>query len=394
MSRPNPEIVSNTVDWYLDYYGSVTTGYDSYNSLERTYTSTNTPGFPANLEWHPHTMYRTTYAPDPSWYYIDDRTAYGGGRYESRGGTYRFTEGFGRYHNGDIDELLARATGKVIDEVKNEAFNLANDIGEYRQTVDMFRTNARRLASAFRALRRGDIRSVGRNIQLRLSHRSALVRKGPKDFARNAGSYWLEMQYGWLPLVSDVYDAVEHLDNSIDGQVLRKKASRTSRSGYSEERTGAGITMYNEASSTKNRARIILEYRVDRRALVSLNDWGVTNPLDLAWELMPYSFVVDWFLPVGNYLSRLDAFLGVTFVRGTQSTLRDSYLKRSYYAKEPPVGYDFQWSVGGEDSWHYTDYVRTMLSAFPSVPLPRLKNPVSPKHIANAISLLAQAFLR
>lgn len=33
---------------------------------------------------------------------------------------------------------------------------------------------------------------------------------------------------------------------------------------------------------------------------------GFTNPAAVLWEATPFSFVVDWFLPIGDYLKTLD----------------------------------------------------------------------------------------
>lgn len=52
-------------------------------------------------------------------------------------------------------------------------------------------------------------------------------------------------------------------------------------------------------------------FRVIPGDLHWLASFGITNPLELAWELIPYSFVIDWAFNVGNVLSGLDALIGV-----------------------------------------------------------------------------------
>jgi hypothetical protein len=41
---------------------------------------------------------------------------------------------------------------------------------------------------------------------------------------------------------------------------------------------------------------------------------GVVNPLSIAWEVIPFSFVVDWFIPVGQVLEACTATMGLSFV--------------------------------------------------------------------------------
>jgi hypothetical protein len=44
---------------------------------------------------------------------------------------------------------------------------------------------------------------------------------------------------------------------------------------------------------------------------------GLLNPAEVIWELVPFSFVADWFLPIGDYLSALDAPMRFSHVGGT-----------------------------------------------------------------------------
>ena len=44
----------------------------------------------------------------------------------------------------------------------------------------------------------------------------------------------------------------------------------------------------------------------------TLSETGFSNPLSVAWEIVPWSFVIDWMIPVGDYLNGLDALCGVS----------------------------------------------------------------------------------
>jgi hypothetical protein len=43
---------------------------------------------------------------------------------------------------------------------------------------------------------------------------------------------------------------------------------------------------------------------------------GLINPSTVVWELIPFSFVVDWFLPIGNFLHGLSALTGTSTQQG------------------------------------------------------------------------------
>lgn len=39
------------------------------------------------------------------------------------------------------------------------------------------------------------------------------------------------------------------------------------------------------------------------------------NPVGIAWELVPFSFAVDWFIPVGKFLNSYTDLAGVDLIR-------------------------------------------------------------------------------
>ncbi len=61
-------------------------------------------------------------------------------------------------------------------------------------------------------------------------------------------------------------------------------------------------------------ATISSRVRVDNPNLFLASRLGLTNPAAVAWELVPYSFVVDWFVNVGDYLNQFSEFHGVTLI--------------------------------------------------------------------------------
>jgi hypothetical protein len=119
---------------------------------------------------------------------------------------------------------------------------------------------------------------------------------------------------------------------------------------------------------------------------------GISNPASVIWEKLPWSFVVDWFLPVGTFLNNLDYASGLEFHRGWISTKLVSSANATIADGKADSSGVHQNYTGGSDSIHGESYEREVLGSFPAVPLPRLKNPLSLTHVANALSLLATAF--
>jgi len=122
----------------------------------------------------------------------------------------------------------------------------------------------------------------------------------------------------------------------------------------------------------------------------TLAQMGFTNPALIAWELTPWSFVIDWFLPVGNFISSLDATLGLVFVDGYKSTrvTKNSHSHAWWDPGIKNVSYHWEGSVIGSNSEE--TFLRSTLTSFPSPRLPSFKNPFSSQHLLNAVALLAQ----
>ena len=135
-----------------------------------------------------------------------------------------------------------------------------------------------------------------------------------------------------------------------------------------------------------------MEYEVLSETAEFIANTGLLNPLSVAWELVPYSFVADWFLPVGSYLNNLDYDLGLRFLKGwiTTKTLVSGHVE-SLGGTHSSGATTQTWS-GGYISCEVSGITRQGMGSFPAVPYPRWKDPISLSHALNAIALLRTAF--
>jgi hypothetical protein len=84
--------------------------------------------------------------------------------------------------------------------------------------------------------------------------------------------------------------------------------SHVSASGVS----GTAKAQLIEKLRVKQVVKIACNVRIDNPALATAQAVGLTNPALVAWELVPYSFVIDWFLPIGNWLTAIAPLVGIT----------------------------------------------------------------------------------
>jgi hypothetical protein len=130
--------------------------------------------------------------------------------------------------------------------------------------------------------------------------------------------------------------------------------------------------------------------RVSNAFISNLDTAGVINPLSIAWELSPYSFVVDWFIPVGNVLSALSDTIGLELQDGYQSYSSNRVL-RTQMRPQAFKGNETLLDPGMEEIHLF----RTERFPYTSFPMPALyakKNPFSTSHILSAISLIRGQF--
>lgn len=144
---------------------------------------------------------------------------------------------------------------------------------------------------------------------------------------------------------------------------------------------------------TNYTTRIGLRYAIDNRLHSFLGQTGFTNPVNLTWELLPYSFVVDWFLPIGPYLETLSAWGGLVFVDGFQTDYGKRITSSSVnWSGSLPASPDTAEEAYGSYFGQRVRLRRSRLTAFPTMKPPVLKNPFSVTHALNAIALMRSAF--
>jgi hypothetical protein len=130
---------------------------------------------------------------------------------------------------------------------------------------------------------------------------------------------WLEYSFGWTPLLNDIRAASQALERirnrSFEHQVVR--ATGTSQlqgsSGYKSKGIEGGHTImgpfleYSEAIVVYRGA---VKVPIGSRATMTRQNLGFTldDFVPTVWELIPYSFLVDYFTNVGDLLSAWSAW--------------------------------------------------------------------------------------
>lgn len=274
-----------------------------------------------------------------------------------------------------------RALLDCLLQVKDEKFNMALMLAEINKSVDLIATSLTRLYNGYAAARRGRWADVPRNLGCPPLRRPSR--------AKDAGSRWLEYQYGWMPLLSDISGAVDTVANGFVREP-RISATRVIREDLPQVPPTTVIVGGFPWDSTHNVSgfrlvKVRLDFKVDGVA-ADMSRFGLLNPLAVAWELVPFSFLVDWVLPIGDFLNALDATSGLTFIGGSETLYwkQQGTSKGTCAVKRPDFNRSIRLSAVIDDF----DLQRSAIKSV-RVPLPSFKSPVSVGHAANAVALFS-----
>jgi hypothetical protein len=274
---------------------------------------------------------------------------------------------------------------KCRSNLKDMKVDLGTAFGERNQTARLIGDTASRLARAARNLRRGQIRNAMRDL--------GIFGKKKTPRGSNWTQNWLELQYGWKPMLSDIFGACDALSKrGKDDWMVTAKGSASVKP-YSSYSVKAVDTWWRSGAARYELGVFTRADACPSTAFSSLSSVGVLNPLNVAWELVPYSFVVDWFLPIGGWLNSLDATVGFEF-RGVSQTYYElievTAFGETHTDKSTQIIYYNEW-VGMK---RQLTVDRVVLATLPRAGFPSFKDPLSLGHMANGLSLLAQAFGR
>lgn len=265
-----------------------------------------------------------------------------------------------------------RAMERLRGKISEKAEWLLN-LAERRQAISMIAKRAGLLIRVVRAVRRGDFKAANRLLS---------VPKGFRPKAKTFSGQWLEYHFGWSPLVGDIGTGIEILQKPIaDKRVFA--VARTLRP-YSITQSDSNWRTFTQGTKAVT-CRVGTYIRVSNPNLYLANQLGFINPVGLVWEMVPFSFVVDWFVPVGTFLNSFTEFVGLELLHPYHTTM--SHMK---------MAYTFHAKVSGLESygWEKRAVCVDRRTGLPSASLrpPTLRG-LSATRAATAISLLIQLFV-
>lgn len=178
-------------------------------------------------------------------------------------------------------------------------------LGELRETLQMIRRPAQALRS-----------SIDRySVAAKKAARSAWKKNPKQDREKSRAAQkavtdtWLEHSFGWRPLFSDVDDAARLLANAETRQLIPVQSQGIAEivvdSPASQQFGFHGVTYTQRKSGTATvRYKGACVAESSNPTPWTFKKWGLTldNFVPTVWNLIPYSFLVDYFTNVGQVI--------------------------------------------------------------------------------------------
>lgn len=287
--------------------------------------------------------------------------------------------------------VMSNMYNQAITECRIKAQSMKIDVSEslsgVKRTVLMVAERTSQVLNAWNAARKGDVRGVIKHLNLNRSWR---------NLPRTVSGLWLELQYGWLPLLNDIAAGIAVVNDRLNPVPNPKQfvvVRRLNRGLILPDPSKSAEFIWEDAeksSHAESSIEVKYRFRVRDDFWAYLNSLNVLNPAYLAWVSLPFSFVVDWLLPVASWLQALTATIGLEFTSG-YSTLR-SWGGSTVKASLRNTGaYQRVLTIGSSQASVEVGYMgRIAYSSFP-FPLPYFKFPFSSdRRVASAIALSVQ----
>lgn len=242
-----------------------------------------------------------------------------------------------RFQPSAFDILNAENTArtKVLNSISQKKWDLGVTVLEFAQTADLVTTFATRVVNGVDRLihlRRDSVEQTNRLFRRIRRHDDfyrAAEEVGMKDtrFLERLRDGWMEFQFGIKPLMYDIADASAALDETIfersNGLLLVAKEGHTIKG-----RISVALPIANAPFETRlicdtiASCHISASYRVPTEGVSRVTTLGLDNPASIAWEATRLSWLVDYGLGIGDWLSSFNAAKGLEFIDASMSSVQ------------------------------------------------------------------------
>lgn len=209
-----------------------------------------------------------------------------------------------------------KAYARLQDDINSSTSQLGANLGELGKTIDTINNR---------------IQSIYQFTKAQLRKKSRKSKKGRPRY-KTPAEVFIEYRWVYEATAKDIYNAVDFVQNfspktyvSGSGTAF-ETGSQTSRSDVN------GVQIYDfQFTRESARARICSLVSVSNPNLFWASQMGLTNPAGIAWELLKFSWLADWFGTLGEVINSWDDRLGLSFSNPCYVDFRNLKSGQAYF---------------------------------------------------------------
>lgn len=194
-------------------------------------------------------------------------------------------------------DKMAETRNKALSKLLESGDSAADLLAAWYQrqsTVESLISSLGTFVRMARAVRRRDPKIIRR-----------VLKHNPeaKDVVRSPSGLWLQYWFEIVPTVHDIHSLMSVMSKDFPPLIVQGNASHTEeRSYYGTDYT---VNMWHSDSWTYI-CKMQAELRMRNPNLILASRFGFTQPLSVAYELVPFSWALDYFVNVGEMLSNCE----------------------------------------------------------------------------------------
>lgn len=219
--------------------------------------------------------------------------------------------------NSDISDAIS-TTQQAAFASAMSSYDILTELMEAEETLSYLMGKVSSAADLLKKFASTDEEAFRRGRRLSTK---ALLRSSDKAL-RRLGGRWMEYRYALMPLIYSMKDVNELLGKR--DSIYKTERNRINIvGGFVGEFDGSERTHLTLNSELSAKVTSVVKLGYDRGALQRVVAQTAFNPFKTGWELVPFSFVADWFLNVG------DAIVSATSLNLSSQTACCTSVKRT-----------------------------------------------------------------
>jgi len=211
--------------------------------------------------------------------------------------------------NSVVVEARNKARARFIAEV-GEYASWAQTLIERQKTLDTLASRLTQLYRFARAVKRGQ---VGQAYKLLNPPSGRKQHEGLRGTSRNLSQSWLQWWFGIAPILKDIENSRKILETPFQPRrVVGKGTIKYNNHSVSVFPGSFGVETIEFWNWATARVRMQATVWIHNPNEFLFSRMGFTNPFLLGYEVIPFSFIANWFVNLEEWLRQWDEFAGLS----------------------------------------------------------------------------------